>query len=231
MISFFIPIRKNSKRIKNKNIKKIGKFKYGLTEIKVNHFKNLRDALKKEQKIEVEFIFSTDCKKIKNYLKKFSWIKIHHRSRELSTDDCLDKLIKLVPKICMGEYILWTHVTSPCFDHKCYQKFIKDFLKSKDKHNSSFSADLVGTFIMNNKYEWISHNYFKKKWPRTQDLKKHYAVNSAAFIAKKNVYVKNNDRLCSKPVPFITEKGKGFDIDDKEDLTFFKKSIYKSLFN
>ena len=35
MISFFIPIRKNSKRIKNKNIKKIGRNKFGLTEIKL----------------------------------------------------------------------------------------------------------------------------------------------------------------------------------------------------
>ena len=43
MISIFIPIRKNSKRIKNKNIKKIGKFKYGLTEIKINHLEKLKN--------------------------------------------------------------------------------------------------------------------------------------------------------------------------------------------
>ena len=59
-------------------------------------------------------------------------------------------------------------------------------------------------------------------------FKKHYMVNSAAFIAKKFVYTKNSDRLCKKPLPLITEKGKGFDIDGKEDLFFFKKNLYKS---
>ena len=47
MISFFIPIRKNSKRIKNKNITKIGKYKYGLTQIKVTHLKRLKKLSKK----------------------------------------------------------------------------------------------------------------------------------------------------------------------------------------
>ena len=33
MISFFLPIRKNSLRIKNKNIIRIKKYRFGLTEI------------------------------------------------------------------------------------------------------------------------------------------------------------------------------------------------------
>ena len=41
MISIFVPVRKDSKRIKNKNIKKISKFKHGLLEIKVNQFARL----------------------------------------------------------------------------------------------------------------------------------------------------------------------------------------------
>ena len=229
MISFFIPVRKNSKRIKNKNVTKIGKYKHGLTQIKVTHLKKLKKII--EKKYKVEFIISTDCEKVKNYIKRFNWIKLHHRTKDLATDDCLDKLIKIVPKICSGEYILWTHVTSPCFDHKCYEKFIEGYLKLKKKYDSAFSADLVGTFILNNKSKWISHNYSKKKWPRTQDLKKYYTVNSAAFIAKKFVYIKNNDRLSKKPLPIITAKGKGFDIDEKKDLIFFKKYLYKSFLN
>ena len=54
MISLFIPIRKNSKRIKNKNIKKIGNFKYGLTEIKINHLKKLKNIFKDKGKIKIE---------------------------------------------------------------------------------------------------------------------------------------------------------------------------------
>ena len=49
-------------------------------------------------------------------------------------------------------------------------------------------------------------------------FKKHYMVNSAAFIAKKFVYTKNSDRLCKKPLPLITEKEK--------DLTLMERKIY-----
>ena len=226
MISLFIPIRKNSKRIKNKNIKKIGNFKYGLTEIKINHLKKLKNIFKDKGKIKIEFIISTDCKKVKNFVKKFKWVKIHERKKELATDDCLDKLITEVPKICSGEYILWTHVTSPCFDHNCYKQFILSFFKNKKRFDSAFSADLIGKYIINKKSKWISHDVSKKKWPRTQDLPDLFSINSAAFIAKRSIYLKNKDRLSKKPLPILTKKNSGFDIDTKEDLIFFKKNFY-----
>ena len=37
MISFFIPIKKVSRRIPNKNTKRIHNYKFGLTEIKLKH--------------------------------------------------------------------------------------------------------------------------------------------------------------------------------------------------
>ena len=156
MISFFIPIRKNSKRIKNKNIKKINNYKLGLTEIKVLQLEKF--LKKKNYNINYEVIVSTDCSKIKLFIKKYKWIKIHNRSKKLSTDDCLDNLIKEVPKICKGKFILWTHVTSPLFNEECYRQFIAKFIQNTKKYDSAFSADIAGTFIMNDKKLWISHN-------------------------------------------------------------------------
>ena len=43
MISIFVPIRSGSKRVKNKNIKKIGKFNLGLTEIKIKQIFKLKN--------------------------------------------------------------------------------------------------------------------------------------------------------------------------------------------
>ena len=131
MISFFIPIRKGSKRIINKNLKKLPKYNHGLTELKIIQLKNLRKKLNYEIKQNVEFVVSTNCKEVMKFLKKFSWVKIHKRSEILSSDNCLDKLIKIVPKICKGNYILWTHVTSPLFDEKEYSSFLKKFLENK----------------------------------------------------------------------------------------------------
>ena len=50
-------------------------------------------------------------------------------------------LIKILPGICNGDFILWTHVTSPFFDQYEYINFIKIFLRNK--FNSAFSADLI----------------------------------------------------------------------------------------
>ena len=44
--------------------------------------------------------------------------------------------------------------------------------------------------------------------------KKHYSVNSAAFIAKRSIYTKNKDRLC-KNSHIYRETGR-FDIDTEE---------------
>lgn len=228
MISFFIPIRENSKRIKNKSIRKIGKYKFGLTEIKINQLKKIKGILDKKKKDNVEFIVSTDSKKVKSYLKQFSWIRVHNRSKRLAKDDCLDELINEVPKICAGDIILWTHVTSPCFNEISYEKFISKYLKTKkNKYDSAFSADLINTFVMNSKFHWVSHNVRKKKWPRTQDLKKLYSVNSAAFIASRDVYLKYKNRLGKKPLPIKASGFSGFDIDETEHMEFFKKKLMR----
>ncbi len=93
MISFFIPIRKGSKRIKNKNIKPIKNFKLGLTEIKILQLRKLKNAINKlnlKKFSPIEFVVSTDCAKVKKFVKPLKWIKIHHRNKYLSSDDCLE---------------------------------------------------------------------------------------------------------------------------------------------
>ena len=222
MISIFLPIRKGSKRIKNKNIKPLPHHKFGLTEIKINQLKKLKKKLKKK----LEFVVSTDCDRIKKYLLKFPWIRVNHRPKNLATDDSLDKLIHYVPKICNGEFILWTHVTSPLFNEKDYEKFINDFFKKVNKRTkSAFSADRIQKFILNSDRKWISHNRDEKKWPRTQDLQNFYIVNSAAFIAKREIYTKYKDRLCNKPLPLEIRTDSGFDIDEIQDFNLLKKKI------
>ena len=215
MISFFLPIRSGSKRVKNKNLKKLPGYRFGLTEIKIKQLNKLRNYLKKKNK-KFEFVVSTNCKKTLRFLRDFKWIKLHKRPEKLAKDDSLDDLIKIVPKICSGKYILWTHVTSPFFNHKDYLKFIEIFFKKK--FDSAFSADLIKKFIFCPKKKWITHNINKKKWPRTQDLKPLYVANSAVFFAKRQIYENHNNRICKNPLPILSEMNKTFDIDNLNDF-------------
>ena len=49
MISIFLPIKKTSKRLKNKNFLKITKFSYGLSEIKILQLLKFSKLLKKKK--------------------------------------------------------------------------------------------------------------------------------------------------------------------------------------
>ena len=92
-----------------------------MTEIKILQllkFKRIIIRDKVLKKYKFEFVVSSDDANVENFLKKYKWIKFYKRPKQLSKDDCLDSLIKYVPKICIGNLILWTHVTSPFFDHQ-----------------------------------------------------------------------------------------------------------------
>jgi len=227
MISIFLPIRKGSKRIINKNLKKISYYKNGLTEIKINQLEKSRKKCSKLNQ-KFEFVISTDSEKLYKIVNKISWIKLHKRNKVMSSDDSLGKLISHVPKICKGDYILWTHVTSPFFNEFDYFDFVKKFTNKTKKIKSirsAFSADKIQKFIYREDGKWISHNYKIKKWPRTQDLMSSYVVNSAAFIAKRDVYIKLKDRLCNNPIPIISRPNAGFDVDDIKDFNYVKKNL------
>ena len=227
-LTIFLPIRKGSKRIKNKNTKSLPNLKLGITELKIYQLNKLRIYYKKIYKKRLEIIISTDCSKIYNFTKNFKWLKVIKRKKYLSTDDSLSKLIQYVPKICLSKYILWTHVTSPKFNEKDYLNFIDKFLKIRKKKpscKSAFSADLIQKFILNYKNKWVSHSYKKKKWPRTQDLKPLYVINSAAFLSLRDVYIKDKDRLCKKPIPIISRRNSSFDIDTLEDFKEIRNEL------
>ena len=184
--------------------------------------------------LNLEFIVSSDDPRVEKYLKDFKWIKFIRRPSNLAKDDCLDKLVEYTASICKGDHILWTHVTSPLFDHICYEQLLKYYIKNVGSYDSCFTADKLRTFIYNQtKKKWISHNSKLKKWPRTQDLNSIYAINHAAFISRRSVYVNKKDRIGAKPLPMSFPKYslKTYDIDDNEDLTFFKKYLKKERYN
>ena len=111
------------------------------------------------------------------------------------------------------------------FDEYCYINFIQTFLKKIKYYDSAFSATSIDSFLVNEDNKWLSHDRNKKKWPRTQDLKKMYMINNAIFGAKRHVYTKLNDRLGKKILPIITPKLLDLDIDYLEDIKILKKFI------
>ena len=50
LISIFLPLRKGSKRVKNKNLKPLPNFKQGLTELKIKQLRKFKNIFLKDFK-------------------------------------------------------------------------------------------------------------------------------------------------------------------------------------
>ena len=58
----------------------------------------------------------------------------------------------------------------------------------------------------------------KEKWPRTQDLKDFFEVDSAIFLSSRKNYLKFKDRIGNNPYIYELNGFKSFDIDWPEDF-------------
>jgi len=223
IIDIFLPCRSSSARIKNKNIKKFSNKKFGLLELKISQLilvKGIRNI-----------VVSTNDKKIINFLKKkkIKKIVIDKRANNLCTSSTsTDLLIKYVPKLIESDHILWTHVTSPFFNNKDYERAIKIYKNNLKKYDSLMGVTKIQDFIYDKKKP-INFNKKKEKWPQTQSLKKLFIINNTIFLSSKKNYIKYNDRIGKKPFLMEVKKIKSFDIDWPEDFKI-AENMYESLF-
>ena len=215
-INVFLPCKKNSTRVENKNKRKFANVHYGLLKVKI------------DQLLKCKFInkiyLSTDDKKIINFVKKLKsdLIIIHQRvDKKLSTNQTSTQaLIQHASDIIKEGHILWTHVTSPLIDNFSYEKIIKAYKKNlKNNYDSLMTVTKFNGFIWNQK-EPINYNPKKEKWPKTQDTNYLYKVNSAVFISSRENYIKEQNRIGKKPFFYELPRLEGIDIDELEDFYF-----------
>jgi CMP-N-acetylneuraminic acid synthetase len=215
-ITVFLPTRKGSQRVKNKNIRQFSIYKNGLLDLKLKQLVELSGVN--------EIILSTNddaCIRIaKEYQLKYGNVKIISRPDELalsSTD--LTDLIEYVPSICSSTHILWTHVTSPFINANDYERAISDYFKCLNNgYDSLMSGRLYNDYLWDNEINDIINRNSTKKWPRTQDLKPLYQIDNGIFLASKNIYSSNHDRIGANPFIFQQNEIKAFDIDWEDDF-------------
>ena len=208
----FLPMRKGSQRVKNKNIKDFSNIKGGLTFIKITQ-------LLKSKNIST-IIVSTNDEEVKSIALSFNdeRIIIDNRPEKLaSSDTSTDDLIKYVLSIVKNDIVLWTHVTSPFVSEEFYDDMIKKYFENIGNYDSLMSVTKIQKFLWNNKKP-INYDKSKEKWPRTQTLEPVYEVNSGAFIADIEVYKNLNDRVGKKPFLYELSEKKAFDIDWEDDF-------------
>jgi len=222
-ITCFLPCRKGSKRILNKNMRPFSGRKNGLLEIKL-------DQLIKCDKID-EIIVSSDDSCVLNYANSLNSnkIKTFLRNDKLSSDlTSTDDLILHALDLINYGHILWTHVTSPFISSNHYNKVIERYFSEiEGDFDSLMSVTELKSFIWNNKP--LNYDRSVEKWPRTQTLNPLYEINSGIFLSSANNYKSFKDRIGKTPFLYILDKITGHDIDWPEDFVIGEVIANKKL--
>jgi CMP-N,N'-diacetyllegionaminic acid synthase len=211
-----IPLRKGSKRIKNKN--------FTLIKNKPLIYYTYREAIKV---FDSENIFvSSNDPKAKKFSKKFK-LQYIDRPKKIckdnsKTEDAIIHFLK--QKKISAENIVLLQATSP-------MRTAKDIINGINKYNnkkldSIFSVFKEKNFLWkknNKKLYSISFDYKNRK--RVQNMENIYHENGAVFIFNKKKFTKYKNRIFGKFDFFEMSKSNSIDIDYKEDLETFKNYI------
>ena len=213
-IVFFLPTRKGSERVLNKNTREFADYKGGLLELKLSQLLGVND---------IPIILSTNDPESISVANRFNTkrIIIIERPDELCLSTTrLDDFIEYVPEITKAEHILWTHTTSPFLDSKTYKSAINLYFKAiEEGYDSMMSVDRIQNFIWDpEKKDMLNYDRTHLKWPRTQDLKPLYGINSGFFINSRENYIRFKDRIGQNPYLYELGTIEAFDIDWEENF-------------
>ena len=223
-IAFFLPTRKGSERVKNKNTRPFADIEGGLVENKIKQLLSTKHI--------DEILFSSNdemCIAIAEKYASDSRLRIIPRPNELclSTTNLQD-LICYVPTITNADHILWGHVTTPLVEAKVYDTAIEQYLSKITKgYDSLVSVKELKNFLLNQEGKLVN-NTTDIPWPRTQDLEQLYEINHAIFLAKRSVYTEQKNRIGQKPLLYIMDEIHSKDIDWEEDFKI-AEIMYKTL--
>lgn len=214
----FLPCRKGSQRIPNKNTRLFAGIEGGLLRIKL-------EQLLATPEID-EIILSSDDEEVLRIGASFHDARIKPMSRPAhlcQSSTSTDELISYVPTLINeNATIIWTHVTSPFLSATTYSKMIALYYKHQDKYDSLMSVNTLRTFIWEEKTP-VNYDRTVEKWPRTQTLPIWYEVNSGVFITDLETYRKKCDRIGERVQMYETSKLESLDIDWPEDFEFAEK--------
>lgn len=213
-IAFFLPVRKGSERVLNKNTRLFAGIEGGLVANKLRQLAEMKNV--------DEVILSTNDEISKGvaekYLNGFPKLRIEKRPDRLcSSSTKLIDLIRYVPDITDAEHILWGHVTTPLVTGKMYDEAIAVYKESLlEGYDSLISVTPFRNFLLDADGEMVN-NDTNLEWPRTQDLKPLYEINHAMFMAPISLY-KMGKRSGSRPKLYEISGLRAHDIDWEEDF-------------
>jgi CMP-N-acetylneuraminic acid synthetase len=218
----FIPARKGSKEIKNKNMILIKK--KPLIYYTIKTAKNIAG--------NKSIFVSTDSSKIKKYIKKFNINYEYLRPKYLSednsniTDAVIHTLNWLKKRQEVYDAVIILQPTSPLRNIKNINNALKIFKKNKIKSMISVTASNEHPYecivIKKKKWNFLVKNQ-KENRQRQKYVHQYYFIDGSFYILDYNYLIKFKKIISKKfTIPFIQKNVPSLDINNYNDLKIFK---------
>ena len=207
-----IPIKLNSERVKDKNIRR---FFDGKPLVKF-----IQESLTTSLLIDEIYVYCSD-EKIKDYL--VEGVKFLKRPEflDLNTSNCNDIIREFIKEVDADCYVV-SHATAPFTKTKSIDRCIESVIS--DEYDSAFTVSKLQTFMWQ---DGKPINFDPDHFPRTQDLKPVFLETSGAFVFTKEVFKKYNRRVGVKPcLVEIEDADEEIDIDTEHDMAI-AQAIYR----
>lgn len=225
--AFFLPTRKGSERVVDKNTRTFAGIEGGILKLKIQQLLNVERVS--------DIIISTNDESTINIACSFpnDRIRIIERPNELClSSTVIENFIDYIPSIVDAEHIFWVHATAPFANVEvlnsaldCYES---EVLRKKS-FDSLLSVSKIQQFLWSKKENrCINFDRSLVKWPRTQDLSPLYEINHAFYINSRENYLKLHDRIGESPLLFELDRIHSFDIDWEDDF-IIAEIIYENL--
>lgn len=210
----FIPLRKGSKSIPDKNKKKIlGRPLYSWI---------LGEAIKSS--LDEVYVFTDDEKIIEQVKTNYKWsnkIKVLERSTENAEDTSSTESAMLeFSKIIGHNYDLITllQATSPLTDNHSINKVVG--LVESNKFDSALSVVEIKRFFWDSKGRSLNYDFTRR--PRRQDFNGTLVENGAIYTCSKNILLKTQNRLGGKIGLYKMPEETFIEIDEPHDFTIIE---------
>ena len=208
-----IPIKLNSKRVQNKNIKPF------FDGTPLMHF--IQNACIMAKKVDQVYIYCAS-EEIKEYL--LPGVIFLKRPAFLDGDsiNANDIIREFIKEIDADIYVN-AHTTSPFAKAETIDECVERV--ASGEYDSAFCAEAIRTFL------WSDNkplNFDPDHFPRTQDLPLIYGETSIAYVFTKKSFLENNRRLGRKPYIKEVDRIEAMDIDYPEDFEICN-AIYKEI--
>lgn len=209
-----VPIKLNSERVKEKNLRT---FCDGKPLIQF-----ILEALVGSKKIDEVYVYCSS-ERIEDYL--VEGVKYLKRPEflDLNTANCNDIIREFIKEVDADCYVV-SHATAPFTTTESIDRCI-DSVWGENEFDSAFTVERIQTFMWS---DGKPMNFDPSHFPRTQDLDPIYMETSGAFVFPKWVFEQYNRRIGISPCLVEVEPIESIDIDTEYDM-LVAQALYKQM--